>query len=214
MERIKNAASRFSNFNGDSAPAVMPSRTKLSQLSRTLTVNIVNASPSDSTYVVFGYNIYGDGASAGSGNGVTVTITQSSHAQVKRSLDSAPVILSGAKYLTTTSLNYANDITYARQPFTGGITSEVASPLNYFEPENQQSLLIRIPDFDGVTLDGDTYFSGTISANSTITMTLTIGAKVNLTHATEDNSVVVATTQSNPSGTKPLQMVVAAPQLK
>lgn len=206
-QRINAATARFSNFGGNG----MASVNRLQQLNRTLTVLITNATNVNATYVVFGNNVYGDAASAGSDTGVTVTIAESSHAQVKRETANSPAQLVMAKYKTSDADNLSNIINYYVKDATGKTTSIPATPLNYQEPENNQSLLVRIPDFDGMDIYGASYLTGTIKAGTTITLILSIGTKVDLVNAASDDSVIVTTSKPAPTGTLPLQLQVSAP---
>lgn len=206
-QRIAAATSRFSNFGGNGMAPV----NRLQQLNRTLTVLITNATNANATYVVFGNNVYGDAASAGSDTGVTVTIAESSHAQVKRETANSPAQLVMAKYKTSNADNLSNIINYYVKDATGKTTSIPATPLNYQEPENNQSLLVRIPDFDGMDIYGASYLTGTIKAGTTITLILSIGTKVDLVNAASDDSVIVTTSKPAPTGALPLQLQVSAP---
>jgi hypothetical protein len=204
---VARSASRFSNFGGNGmAPA-----NRLQQLNRTFTVLITNATNADATYVVFGNNIYGDAASAGSSTGVTVTISESSHAQVKRETANSPVQLVMAKYKTSDADNLSNTITYYEKDSTGKVQSIPVTPLNYQEPENNQSLLVRINDFEGMDIYGGSYLTGTIKTNTTITLILSVGTKVDLRNAASDDSVIVTTSRPAPNGQAPLQLQVSAP---
>ena len=151
---------------------------------------------------------------AGSDSFVTVVLKQTSHAQAKRSIDSQPTQLSGAKYssagdATGVAGNFANSISYYREPFVGGGNWAEVTPDTYREPENLTQTLVRVPDFNGMDLDGDTYLTGEIEAGTTITLILTIGSKVQLGNANANETVVTQTDAPNPSGTKALQMVIA-----
>lgn len=206
-QRVAAATSRFSNFGGNGMAPV----NRLSQLNRTFTVLITNATNVSATYVVFGANVYGDAASAGSDTGVTVAIQESSHAQVKRETANSPAQLVMAKYKTSDADNLSNIIYYKVSDSTGKLVQIPATPLNYQEPENNQNLLVRIPDFDGMDIYGASYLTGTIKANTTITMILSVGTKVDLVNAASDDSVIVTTSKPAPTGTLPLQLQVAAP---
>lgn len=207
--KVARSASRFSNFGGSGmAPA-----NRLQQLNRTFTVLITNATNATAAYVVFGNNIYGDAAAAGSDTGITVTISESSHAQVKRETANSPVQLVMAKYKTSDADNLSNTITYYEKDSTGKVQSIPVTPLNYQEPENNQSLLVRIPDFEGMDIYGGSYLTGNIKAATTITLILSVGTKVDLRNAASDDSVVVTTNRPAPNGTAPLQLQVSAPVL-
>ena len=208
-----SGVSRFSNLTGDE-PSVFKA-SSLNQFSRTLTFVISNASNVAGTFVVLGQNKFGDGANAGSDAFITVQLKQTSHSQAKRSIDSQPTQLSGCKYSSAGSAigvdgNFANAISYFREPFTGGGKFDEVTPDTYREPENLTQTLVRIPDFNGMDLDGDTYLTGQIEAGTTITLILTIGSKVQLGNANANMAVVTSTDVPNPSGTKPIQMVIAA----
>jgi hypothetical protein len=204
---VARSASRFSNFGGNGmAPA-----NRLQQLNRTFTVLITNATNANATYVVFGNNIYGDAASAGSDTGVTVTISESSHAQVKRETANSPAQLVMAKYKTSDADNLSNTISYIEKDSTGKFQSIPVTPLNYQEPENNQSLLVRIPDFEGMDIYGGSYLTGTIKTGTTITLILSVGTKVDLRNAASDDSVIVTTSKPAPNGQAPLQLQVSAP---
>ena len=202
---ISRSTGRFSNFGG----GAMGPANRLNQLNRTLTVKITNATNVDATYVVFGNNQYGDAASAGSDTGVTVTIAESSHAQVKRETANSPAQLVMAKYKTSDTDNLSNIIYYVEKDSTGRLQQIPATPLNYQEPENNQSLLVRIPDFDGMNIYGASYLTGTIKAATSITLILSIGTKVDLVNAASDDSVIVTTQKPAPTGTLPLQLQVS-----
>lgn len=221
MERINGLTkhvgpvARFSNVTGND-DSLAPTRPRgLDQFSRTLVFVITNASNVSGTWVILGNNIYGDGANAGSDPYVTVTLTQSSHPQIKRSLDAQPTQLTTAKFKSTGDAsgvedNFSANISFIRQPYTGGRSADFEiAPENYQEPENLTQNLVRIPDFDGMDLDGDTYLTGVIAAGTTIRLILTIGSKVHLGNANANASVVSMTDALAPSGTKPIQMVIA-----
>lgn len=206
---VRNA--RFSNFTGDSSG--INNSGSLGSFSRTLTVKIVNATTAQAAYVVFGYNVYGDAANAGCDTGVTVTVTQSSGPRASRALANSPMELAGAKMKTTNASNFDNDITKYYKPMTGNGSFASASPLNYFDPFQNQSLLITIPDFDGLTFGGDDYLTGNIDAGTTITLILTMKSLVQTTDALNDNSVIKVNGNPAPGNIKPLYMsaVSAAP---
>lgn len=201
LQKVAKSASRFSNFEGG-----MGVSNNLSQLNRTITAVITNASDVASTYVLFGYNA--NGTAPTQGNGVTVAINETSYAQVATEIANSPYELVSAKYSTTVTGNLSNLITYTVSDATGASFTLKATPLNYQEPENNQSLLVRIPDFNGMILDGQTTLSGAIAANSTITLILSIKAKGNLSNALNNQNVVVSTAAPAPSGQAPVQLVV------
>lgn len=204
MSRVARTARHFSNFNG--VDAVLPQGNTLNQLNRTLTVKIQNATNASASYVVFGYNENGDGAAAGSDAGISITIAQSSHAQVKRDTAANPVVLVSAKYSTTDSANFNNDITYRRKYSTGKLEEIPVTPLNYQEPQNNITTLLVIPDFNGVCIDGPASFTGSINAATTITLVLSIKSKVEISKAAYDENVQITTSQPAPSGNVPVVM--------
>lgn len=200
LKKIANSASRFSNYGGNGDG-------QMSQLNRTLTVKITNATNVASSYVLFGYNQYG--TESQNGTGVTTTINESSYAQVLRETGSIPYEFIQAKFNTTVTGNLSNVVTYTVKTATGGLRTETFTPLTYQEPENNNTLLVRIPDFNGVILDGQTLFSGAIEASSVITYILTLKAKSNLANTLDGGSPLTSADQPAPNGTAPIQLVLA-----
>jgi hypothetical protein len=58
---------------------------------------------------------------------------------------------------------------------------------------------------------GGSYLTGTIKTNTTITLILSVGTKVDLRNAASDDSVIVTTSRPAPNGQAPLQLQVSAP---
>ncbi len=218
INAVVNRVSRFSNLTGEAGAPPVFKATPINQFSRTLTFVITNASNVEGTYVVLGQNKFGAEGTVlspnpGSSFYVTVALKQTSHAQAKRSIDSQPTQLSGAKYSSAglaagVDENFSNSISYFREPFTGGGSWAEVTPDTYREPENLTQTLVRIPDFNGMDLDGDTYLTGQIAGGTTITLILTIGSKVQLGNANANETVVTSTNVANPSGAKPMQLEI------
>ncbi len=160
---------------------------------------------------MFGYNVFGSDANAGCDTGVTVNVTQSSGPRASRALANSPMMLSMCKYRTTNASNFDNDIVKWNKPMTGNGQFFPASPLTYFDSYQQQSLLITIPDFDGMTFGGDDYLTGNIDAGTTITLILTLKAIVGISDALTDNSVISATNAAPSGSIRPLYMQVNSP---
>lgn len=201
LQKVARSASRFSNFGGGVEAGA------ISQLNRTLTVQITNATNAASTYVLFGYNQYGTDSQ--NGTGVTTTINESSYSQVLRETASIPYEFVQAKFGTTSSTNLSYVVTYTVKDATGQTITRTFTPLTYQEPENNNTLLVRIPDFNGVILDGQTLFSASIAASSTITYILTLKAKANLANSVSGDNVVVATGTPAPNGMAPIQLTIS-----
>lgn len=175
----------------------------LGALNKTYTVTITNTSATlTGTYVLFGYNIYGDAANAGSTpltlfpvpSGVSVVIAESSHSEVKRDMAANPFITQVARYRTDSNSNLQLPISYVRDTSTGSDISKVIQPINYLEPENKYisgSSVIRITDFEGLNFDGDNYLTGTIAADSTINFIITLKTKLQLSFALENKNIVI-----------------------
>lgn len=203
LSRVATSASRFSNFGGSSD--------NLSQLNRTLTVVITNATNAASNYILFGYNELGTEPSQGTG--VTVTINETSYAQVVRETSTIPYEFVQAKFNTTSSTNLSYVVSYTTTDATGMSVVKKFTPLTYQEPENNNTSLVRIPDFNGVVLDGQTKITASIAASSTITYILTLKAKSNLANSLDGGNVVVSAGQPAPNGTAPVQLTLASPNI-
>lgn len=205
IEAKAEAQSRFSNFAGEvSAPGM------INPLNRTLTVVIANATNAAGVWVFGGYDVFGDGASAGSDTGITVTVKESSHAQVKRDSGKAPFYLTGAKVSVTDVLQFNNLITMAEQSSTGKIQSYKIQPQNFASPQNFQStLLVFEPGSFSFTLNGMTYLTGDINAGVTMTMTLTLGARTDISEVFKGQSAVSVSTNNYPYGNAPI--IIQAP---
>jgi len=202
LSKVSNSASRFSNYGGGMENG-------MSQLNRTLTVVITNATNVASSYILFGYNQYGTEGTQGTG--VTVTINESSYNQVLRETGSIPYEFVQAKFNTTSSTNLSYVVSYTVKDATGQILTRTFTPLTYQEPENNNTSLVRIPDFNGVVLDGQTVFTASIAASSTITYILTLKAKSNLANSLAGSSIVTAAGAPAPNGTAPIQLTLANP---
>lgn len=200
LQKVANSASRFSNFGGSNEGAI-------SQLNRTLTVVITNATNVASTYVLFGFNLYG--TETQNGTGVTTTINESSYSQVLRETSNTPYEFVQAKFNSATAANLSYVVSYSVKDATGQILTRTFTPLTYQEPENNNTALVRIPDFNGVILDGQTYFSASIAASSTITYILTLKAKSNLANTLGGSNPVQSAGLPAPNGSAPVQLVLA-----
>lgn len=197
----RSAEARYSNYNGDlgQAPGMM------NVLNRTLTVKVVNASNTSGTFVVFGYSEYGDGASAGSDAFVTVTIAESSHAQVKRDSAGSPFYIAGMKYLTTDVAQFSNNLTVAMKSTTGKQVSYQVQPQNWNNPNNQNTLLLlATPDDFSLTINSYTYITGTIEAGCTITLTMTLAGRTDISQTFSGNSPVSVSNSPYPTGQAPV----------
>jgi len=210
MNTNRNFAARlqgngFNGANGMAAPA-LPTN-KLGSFNRTITVKIVSATNADSTYTVFGYNELG--ADPTQGAGVTVTVTPTSHAQVARAVASQPFTLVSIKVKVTNSLQFDNTITYTKKDSFGGKTeTQIITPNNYLEPENNQTTIVRISDIEA-DITGDVKFTGTIGAGYTMTWIMVLGSKVDLGYANFGESVVEKAVAPAPTGLQPQRLVVA-----
>jgi len=202
IERSAEANRSFSNFSGSVAagtPGV------INPLNRTLTVVITNATNAAATWVFGGYDVYGDGASAGSDTGVTVTVQESSHAQVKRDSGSTPFYITGCKVSVTDALQF-NNIWYKNfQSSTGKFERYVIQPNNWRNPANNQAnLLIADPSQFALTLDGMTFLSGTINSGVTMTISMTLGARTDFGAVLEGKSPVSISPQPFPYAQNPI----------
>lgn len=195
--RIARAASTFSNYDSGMAG-------QISQLNRTLTVVITNATNAVSSYILFGFNQYGHEPTQGTG--VTVTINETSYAQVARETANIPYEFVQAKFKSASSTNLSYVVSYTITDATGQSLVRTFTPLTYQEPENNNTELVRIPDFNGVILDGQTKFTASIAASSTITYILTLRAKANLANAVNNAPVVESAGLPAPNGMAPIMI--------
>lgn len=204
MRRMQKTTAQFSNYSGESAlPAPAG---KLSQFNRTVTLKVVNATNADATYVLFGYNQYGDAQNAGSDTGVTITSSQSSHAWLKRESNTNGYVLLSCKLRTTDEDQFSEDIEFSLKDATGLVHTETITPDQYNEPENNQTKFLRIDDFNGMTIDGHCSITGTVLEGVTLTFIITIQSKVRLVDAAKDESVVRSTNQPAPNGAAPVRI--------
>jgi hypothetical protein len=205
LQKVARSASKFSNYGGS-----MDQNT-LSQLNRTLTVVITNATTIASTYVLFGYNQYG--TTSANGVEVTTTINESSYNQVLRETATTPYEFVQAKFNSANATNLSNVVTVATKEATGKLINVTFTPLTYQEPENNNTALVRIPDFNGLILDGTATISGAIAASSTITYILTLKAKSNLSNSLDGSNIVVSAGAPAPNGMAPIQLTLASPNI-
>lgn len=202
LSKVARSASTFSNMDGGM-------NGELNQLNRTLTVVITNATNVASTYVLFGFNQYGTDSQ--NGTGVTTTINETSLNQVLRETASIPYEFVSAKFNTTSSTNLSYVVSYTVTDATGQTITRTFTPLTYQEPENNNTSLVRIPDFNGVILNGQTKLSASIAASSTITYILTLKAKSNLAQSLDNAPVVISAGAPAPNGMAPVQLVLSGP---
>lgn len=199
-QRVARATNNFSNFGGNGA-------SDLNQMNRTLTVVITNATNAVSSYILFGYNQYGTDATQGTG--VTIAINQTSYNEVLRETANTPYEFVSAKFKSASSTNLDYVVTYTVREATGRIIQNTFTPVNYQEPENNNTELVRIPDFEGVILDGQTKFTASIAASSTVTYILMLRAKATLANTLGGQNVVDSTPLPAPNGMAPIQIAVA-----
>lgn len=203
LSKVAASASRYSNYGGG--------MDALNQLNRTLTVVITNATNVASSYILFGFNQYGH--EPAQGTGVTVTINETSYAQVARETSNIPYEFVSAKFNTTSSTNLSYVVSYTVTDATGQSVVRTFTPLTYQEPENNNTSLVRIPDFNGVILNGQTKITASIAASCTITYILTLKSKANVAQALDNQNVVIGTSAPAPNGMAPIQLTVSGATL-
>lgn len=186
-----NTGGKYSNLTGTPTnPVVAPTNT-LSQLNRTYVVTIVNATTASATYVVGGYNYYGDTNTAGSGTGVTVTtnVLDGTHGALKREMNNFPSTISAVRMTTTSTTNFNNSITYQ---FNRGsrIVSDQVNPINAQAPTYNQSTIVDLYEFAGVDWNATTLLTGSIASGSTITFAINIGTIISVSNAAQGQNVV------------------------
>lgn len=200
----KTFADKINQFTGISPK-------KIDALNKTITVIITAGDRAPSgygDYVLFGGNIYGFSQNAGSDSGITITVQESSHAEVKRETANSPWIIEKMMWSTSNNDNLQNNIVYGQRDFTGFIQQEQSQPLNYAEPEQFYSTNrnIRIPDFNGLVIDGTHAFTGRIQGNSVIRMIFTLKAKIERANMLEAQNIIEMAdpTKINPLKVEPI----------
>lgn len=183
------------------------SQRKVDSLNKTITVLITAGDRAPSgygEYVLFGGDIYGFTQNAGSDSGITITVQESSHAQVKRETSNSPWIIEKLLWSTSNNDNLQNNIVYGTRQSTGFLQQEQVQPLNYTEPEQYYSANrnIRIPDFDGLPIDGIHAFTGRIQGNSVIRMIFNLKAKIERANMLNNENIINLVDQSMPNTQK------------
>ena len=211
-QRLRQAAAetgtRYSNLTGE--PAVAATQ-NLSQINRTYRVTVVNASNADLTYMIGGFNRYGDGNSAGSDTGVTVTTNMpgGTHGEMKREMQNSATTLAACRMRVTDAGQFVNSITYTVIVGSTTVTNNV-EPLNAQSPTYNQSLIIDLNDFAGMEWNGSTQISGTIEGGVTINYVFNIGTRIDMGNAAFGQNVVKSTALPPPINTNLVPTMVTA----
>ena len=210
-QRLKQAAAntgnRYSNLTGEPAVAAT---SNLSQINRTYRVTVVNASNADLTYMIGGFNRYGDGNSAGSDTGVTVTTNMpgGTHGEMKREMQNSATTLAAARMRVTDAGQFLNSITYTVIQGSSEIINRL-EPLNAQSPTYNQSLIIDLNDFAGMEWNATTQISGTIEGGVTINFVFNLGSRVDMGNAAYGQNVVKTTALPPPINTNLVPTMVA-----
>lgn len=204
LQRLKqaqaNTGSRYSNLSGE--PVAMPSAS-LKQINRTYKAKVVNGTNAAATYVVGGYNAYGDGNTAGSDTGITITTNvtgQGTHGALKREMNNMPSTLAACRISVTDSAQFQNSITYTVERGSSTI-SEVVEPLNSQAPTYNINTIIDIYEFAGMEWNGTTLVTGSLNSGVTLTFVFNIQAIVDMGNAAYGASVVKTTPLPPPIAT-------------
>lgn len=201
LQRLKqaqaNTGSRFSNLTGE--PVAQPTD-RLKQINRTYKVKVVNGTNAAATYVVGGYNTFGDGNTAGSDTGITITTnvtSQGTHGALKREMNNMPSTLAAARASVTDSAQFQNSITYKVERGSM-VLSETVEPLNSQSPLYNQATIIDLYEFAGMEWNGTTQVTGSLNTGVTITFVFNIQALIDLSNAAYSQSVVKSTSLPPP----------------
>lgn len=168
---------------------------RLKQINRTYKVKVVNGTNAAATYVIGGYNSYGDGNAAGSDTGITITTnvtSQGTHGALKREMASFFTTLAAARASVTDSAQFQNSITYKVERGSM-IISETVEPLNSQSPLYNQGTIIDLYEFAGMEWNASTLITGTLNTGVTITFVFNIQALIDLSNAAYNQSVVKST---------------------
>lgn len=159
-----------SNANGASA-AKQPSPYQ---------VSVVNSTAGTLTAVLFGYNIYQLTSNFGSAVGITVTPSQTnvSYLQLLSQSASQPFETSLIRIQSTNTAQITQIITITSSDANGQSCTIPLITQSYFSANQFQSGILDIPF--ALRVDGNTYLSFSVLANTTVTVTLFPSDKANL----------------------------------
>ncbi len=180
-----------SNFAGGAGNAIK-------SYERTLVLTVQNTDTANDIDAV----LFGGFAQVAQTTGIVITAKGGqSHAELRRISESSPFLIKGWKLKTTdtSGLQWAEEITVQTKGLTGTINSAPYYPSNYESPTNYDDNIIDDPQFACI-VDGNTSFTVSVLANTTLTFIMTIKSKVEVANPLMQKPSIETATAPRPTG--------------
>ena len=96
-----------------------------------------------------------------------------------RDLVTAPILVKFMKLILANTSQLTSILEVKNKTFTGAEFNRTISPADYVSAQSRTNLILLIPFDPPLILDGNTYFTMTIPANSTIVMAFYYDKRLN-----------------------------------